>query len=186
MWREPAYRLTPSCSVLMRPFARSDSERIRNAHAGSGIWRDRILSGKSGCHRCLPHAPGATVQGHAPGRRPPSRGTSSSDRCFAPASSFRAFGIGEAMVPSRQRPSKLHPYRRVAPRAFHRFPNAHVAGLDGLSDPEVLRLAKDQGRILISHDENSMPRHFSDFLTNGNSSPGVLMVPQGTPVDPGY
>jgi hypothetical protein len=64
------------------------------------------------------------------------------------------------------------------------FQSAHAAGLAGLSEPEVLRLAKDQCRILISHDENSMPRHFSDFFANGNSSPGVLLVPQVTPVGP--
>jgi Domain of unknown function (DUF5615) len=64
------------------------------------------------------------------------------------------------------------------------FQSAHAAIIDCLSDPEVLQLAKDQGRILISHDENSMPRHFSDFLANGNSSPSGLMVPQGTPVAP--
>ncbi|MGO9255561.1 MAG: hypothetical protein ACLQU1_04565 [Bryobacteraceae bacterium] len=39
-----------------------------------------------------------------------------------------------------------------------------------------------QGRILISHDENSMPGHFGGFLASGNRSPGVLMVPQGQPV----
>ncbi len=51
-----------------------------------------------------------------------------------------------------------------------------------MPDPEVLRLAMVQNRILISHDENSMPGHFSAFLAGGNSSPGVLIVPQGAPV----
>ena len=46
----------------------------------------------------------------------------------------------------------------------------------------MIRLAAVQGRILISHDENSMPGHFSDFLASGNRSPGALMVPQGKPV----
>jgi hypothetical protein len=62
------------------------------------------------------------------------------------------------------------------------FRSAYSAKLDGLPDPEVLRLAAAQGRILISHDENSMPGHFGDFLTGGRSSPGVLIVPQGAPV----
>jgi hypothetical protein len=43
-------------------------------------------------------------------------------------------------------------------------------------------MAMTQGRILISHDENSMPGHFADFLAVGNRSPGVLRVPQGVPV----
>jgi hypothetical protein len=54
------------------------------------------------------------------------------------------------------------------------FQGARAASLDCLPDP--------QGRILVSHDENSMPGHFSDFLEGGNRSPGVLMVPQGAPV----
>jgi hypothetical protein len=62
------------------------------------------------------------------------------------------------------------------------FQSAHTASLDGVSDSDVLRLSMTQGRILISHDENSMPRHFADLLAGGNHSPGVLMVPQGVPV----
>ena len=62
------------------------------------------------------------------------------------------------------------------------FQSAVAARLDGIPDPEVLRVAMVQGRILISHDENSMPGHFADFLNAGNHSPGVLIVPQGAPV----
>jgi hypothetical protein len=62
------------------------------------------------------------------------------------------------------------------------FQSAQAAGLDGLSDREVLRIAGAESRILISHDENSMPGHFSDFLASGDRSPGVLIVPQGKPV----
>jgi hypothetical protein len=62
------------------------------------------------------------------------------------------------------------------------FRSAHAAKLDGLRDPEVLRLATAEGRILVSHDENSMLGHFGDFLASGSRSPGVLIVPQGTPV----
>ena len=62
------------------------------------------------------------------------------------------------------------------------FQSAYIAGLDGIPDPDVLRLAMAQSRILISHDENSMPGHFRDFLKGGNRSPGVLIVPQGAPV----
>lgn len=62
------------------------------------------------------------------------------------------------------------------------FQSALAARLDGIPDPEVLRLAMIQGRILISHDENSMPGHFNDFVRGGSSSPGVLIAPQGAPV----
>jgi hypothetical protein len=59
------------------------------------------------------------------------------------------------------------------------FQSAREASLDGLPDSEVLRLVTTQGRILISHDENSMPGHFRNSLGSGNHCPGVLMVPQG-------
>ena len=61
------------------------------------------------------------------------------------------------------------------------FLSAHAAHLDGLPDPEVLRVAAAQNRLLVSHDENSMPGHFRDFIETGHRSPGVLMVPQGAP-----
>jgi hypothetical protein len=64
------------------------------------------------------------------------------------------------------------------------FQSALAARLDGMPDPEVLQLAMAQSRILVSHDENSMPGHFCDFLNGGNRSPGVLMVPQGSTCRP--
>jgi len=62
------------------------------------------------------------------------------------------------------------------------FLSANDADLEGVPDPEVLALAAAQGRILVSHDFQTMPRHFGDFLQAGNSSPGVLLVPQRLPV----
>lgn len=58
------------------------------------------------------------------------------------------------------------------------FATAIDADLDALPDPDVLRLAAIQGRILVTHDANTMTRHFRDFLQAGNHTPGVLMVPQ--------
>lgn len=62
------------------------------------------------------------------------------------------------------------------------FRSAPAARLHGVSDPEVLRLAAAQTRILVSHDENSMPGHFTDFINEGNQSSGLLIVPQAAPV----
>ena len=39
------------------------------------------------------------------------------------------------------------------------FQTAETAGLAGLPDPEVLAHAKEDSRILITHDLQTMPRH---------------------------
>jgi hypothetical protein len=62
------------------------------------------------------------------------------------------------------------------------FLSANEADLEGVPDPEVLALAAAGDRILVSHDFHTMPRHFGNFLQAGNSSPGVLLVPQRLPV----
>jgi hypothetical protein len=47
----------------------------------------------------------------------------------------------------------------------------------------VLRRAASEGRILVSHDKRTMPRHLASFLNEGNESPGVLLViPQDAPL----
>ena len=43
------------------------------------------------------------------------------------------------------------------------FRSAQSARLDDVPDPEVLALAAREGRILISHDFQTMPRHFGQF-----------------------
>jgi hypothetical protein len=62
------------------------------------------------------------------------------------------------------------------------FVSAHAAKLEGLSDLDVLTLAAAQGRILVSHDFRTMPRHFAAFLAINPTSPGVLLVKQQTPL----
>jgi hypothetical protein len=58
------------------------------------------------------------------------------------------------------------------------FLTAHAAGLRGLTDPEVLTLAAQQRRVLVSHDVGTMPAHFRSFRRAGNRSAGVFLVPQ--------
>jgi hypothetical protein len=62
------------------------------------------------------------------------------------------------------------------------FVSAHAAKLEGLSDLDVLALAAAHGRILVTHDFRTMPRHFAEFLASGATSPGVLLVKQHTPL----
>jgi len=61
------------------------------------------------------------------------------------------------------------------------FLSANVAKLEGFPDLQVLALAAEQDRILVSHDFQTMPRHFGDFLQVRGTSPGVLLVPQYLP-----
>ena len=62
------------------------------------------------------------------------------------------------------------------------FLSAHVARLHGVADVDVLALAAAQSRILVTHDFQTMPKHFGEFLAAGHSSPGVFLVKQRTPV----
>lgn len=50
------------------------------------------------------------------------------------------------------------------------FQTATEAGLRGLGDREVLSHAAQTGRILVTHDRRTMPRHFAAFILN-NTSP---------------
>lgn len=44
------------------------------------------------------------------------------------------------------------------------FQTAEEAGLADLDDSQVLALAAREGRILVSHDRKTMPRHFAGFI----------------------
>lgn len=57
------------------------------------------------------------------------------------------------------------------------FQTATMAGLSGLDDMQVLERTVREGRVLVTHDRKTMPRHFSEFIVK-ESSPGLLVVPQ--------
>lgn len=57
------------------------------------------------------------------------------------------------------------------------FLSAHEGGVVGVPDPDVLRIAADSGRILVSHDRNTMPDHFGRFRQT-RSSPGLIIISQ--------
>ena len=61
------------------------------------------------------------------------------------------------------------------------FQTAVAASLAGLNDEQVLARAANEGRLLVTHDQKTMPRHFANF-TSAATSPGVLIVPQHIPV----
>jgi hypothetical protein len=61
------------------------------------------------------------------------------------------------------------------------FQTAVAAGLPGLSDREVLATASREGRVLVTHDQRTLPRHFAEFIA-AETSPGLLVVPQYLPI----
>jgi Domain of unknown function (DUF5615) len=62
------------------------------------------------------------------------------------------------------------------------FLTAQTAGLRGMNDPEVLALAAERQRVLVSHDVGTMPAHFRAFRNAGIHSPGVFLLPQSLDV----
>jgi predicted nuclease of predicted toxin-antitoxin system len=61
------------------------------------------------------------------------------------------------------------------------FQTAKTSGILGLPDHEVLTIAARQHRILVSHDRETMPGHFSRF-TAGSTSAGLLIISQNLPI----
>jgi hypothetical protein len=62
------------------------------------------------------------------------------------------------------------------------FLSANDAKLEGVPDPDVLRIAAEQKRVLVTDDFKTMPRHFAEFIQTHSSSPGVILVPQYLPI----
>ncbi|HEX4232154.1 MAG TPA: DUF5615 family PIN-like protein [Bryobacteraceae bacterium] len=62
------------------------------------------------------------------------------------------------------------------------FFSAHDGGVVGLADPDVLRIAAQTGRILVSHDRKTMRSHFVGFRET-RSSPGLIIVSQDLDID---
>jgi hypothetical protein len=59
---------------------------------------------------------------------------------------------------------------------------AHIGVIpDGTPDPEVLKLAAEAGRVLVSADVKTMPTHFAQFVEHAESprshSDAVLALP---------
>jgi len=59
--------------------------------------------------------------------------------------------------------------------ALRREPAAGVYP-DGTSNPEVLRVAAEQGRVLVTGDLRTMSAHFHEYIAH-HESQGVLLIP---------
>jgi predicted nuclease of predicted toxin-antitoxin system len=58
---------------------------------------------------------------------------------------------------------------------------AQDVGLSGQTDPEVLRWAAENGRIVLTHDLASMPHFADDRVVQGLEMPGVIAVRRNLP-----
>ena len=57
------------------------------------------------------------------------------------------------------------------------FQTAEAVNLTSRHDSEVLEIAAQEGRVLVTHDHKTMPRHFAQFIMR-DTSPELLVVPQ--------
>jgi hypothetical protein len=61
----------------------------------------------------------------------------------------------------------LRSAKRLQPAIdFQRAPELHLH--TGIDDPEALRLCAEQNRILVTHDRQTMPGHFIEFIKHQN------------------
>ena len=58
------------------------------------------------------------------------------------------------------------------------------AGLLGAEDPVVLDWATSEGRVLLTHDVQTMPAFAYRRLEDGQSFPGILAIHQRAPIGP--
>lgn len=62
------------------------------------------------------------------------------------------------------------------------FVSVRATRVRGRPDPEVLELAQEENRILLTHDVNTMTGHAYDRVAAGLSFPGMFVVPQRMPI----
>jgi hypothetical protein len=59
---------------------------------------------------------------------------------------------------------------------------AQNVGLAGTSDEIILEWAAQEGRILLTHDVNTMTKYAYERIVAGLSMPGVIEIPRRTPL----
>src|SRR5262249_44398354 len=66
---------------------------------------------------------------------------------------------------------------------YRRIPNLDAVttfdeGLSEAPDPELLAWAAENGRILVTHDHQTMPDHVADRIAAGGGGAGVVIEPR--------
>ena len=70
---------------------------------------------------------------------------------------------------------------------LRRLPTADIvrvqdAGLEAADDPVVLEWAANEGRVLLTHDANTLTSFAYDRIATGSRMPGVFEVPLKVPI----
>ena len=70
---------------------------------------------------------------------------------------------------------------------LRRLPNVDIrsvqdVGLSGIDDPDVLAWAAEEGRVLLTHDVQTMTRHAYARIEAGKPMPGVFEVARTEPL----
>ena len=73
----------------------------------------------------------------------------------------------------------LRGLRRIAPGID--IQTAASAGLPSVKDPDILRMAANSERVLVSQDRRTMPGHFARFSAAAHS-PGVILLREAIPI----
>lgn len=59
---------------------------------------------------------------------------------------------------------------------------AFEAGLSEATDPELLKWAAKEGRIVVTHDRKTMPVHAAQLMSKGETIAGLFVVPRSMPM----
>lgn len=78
---------------------------------------------------------------------------------------------------------------RITRGLLLREPNLDVltvqeADLTGAADPEVLEWAASEGRLLLTHDRETIPGYAFDRVDAGLPMPGVIVADDNVPIGP--
>lgn len=55
-------------------------------------------------------------------------------------------------------------------------------GLSETPDPELLEWAATERRVILTHDQSTMPDHVAERMSGGQEVFGVIIVPRGLPI----
>lgn len=55
-------------------------------------------------------------------------------------------------------------------------------GMSATPDPEILAWAAAEGRIVLTHDRDTMPHHAYERVTAGQAMPGLFLVSDQMPI----